>query len=912
MAENIGRYNVILNYEVEKETLKQGSDSVKREVSGMQASFLKARNAFAGIVAVGGLQQLGSAIFEVTKKYQQYETILRVALGSQKESQKSMKLIQDTAKSTIFSVDELTSSYIKFVNRGIKPTQAEIIKIADLAASQGKSFDQLTEAILDAQTGEFERLKEFGIKASSEGNKVSLSFRGMNQTIEKTPEAINAAIVSMGALNGIAGSNKEQMSTLSGVISNLGDTFDQLFKAIGERATGALTGFLSTIGSAVSAITELISPTKSASDQTRELADQFNFEIETLKNLNPESKARGELINSINEKYGEYLPNLLTEKSSLQDIEKAQRSANQAFQEKIILLAFEEEYKKRIDLSKKAVQDLAKIELARARDAARPTGPRSPGFGVFAGQDDLSKNQLKQTRDQQAKEARALIISEKNNLDEITSVYENLANEIGSSLSKARERFGSGQETETNKTTTAVKTTAAKIKTELEKLNEEQKTLQDKLQNDLLRGAPIDQKSVSRINEIKLRIEDLNLVIERLFNPDGQGVTSGVVQELTKIEKIKLREAAKEIESVMNALSQLNKAGVISDKTFDNLNIFEKAFDFKGGLTPEKQKEVTDKMKTALNESIAKARGEFNTGEGGKKGKKKDKENPFFQDLFGFNDKQFAQFTNALKTAEQATLQTLQNIFAQEQAINEQRIQAQDERVQAALKMAEKGKVEQLRIEEERLSELKKKQQSFANAQRAIASFQIATSSAVAVAEGIKAVSSAFASGPAGIPLGIATSLALVAQVAGIVASIRGAFSGLQLKDGIEQVKGPGTRRSDSIPSMLSRDERVVDAETNSKIGFGFKNKDLPKAVDFYKQHKDSALLFANKPFYPQFQRVAFGQNKSNDKAISKRLENIENTLKGMSINVNIDSEGLAVEVMKKFEYYETRKRYTS
>ncbi len=315
-------------------------------------------------------------------------------------------------------------------------------------------------------------------------------------------------------------------------------------------------------------------------------------------------------------------------------------------------------------------------------------------------------------------------------------------------------------------------------------------------------------------------------------------------------------------------------------------------------------------MQASLDEARGIARGKFKTGEGAEKG---ETDEPFFKKLFGFNDAQFAQFNNALKTAEEATKETLRNIFAQEQALNEQRIQAQDERVQAALKMAEKGKVEQLRIEEERLSELKKKQQSFANAQRAIASFQIATSSAVAVAEGIKAVSGAFGSGGAGaIPLGIATSLALVAQVAGIVASIRGAFSGLQLKDGIEQVKGPGTRRSDSISAMLSRDERVVDAETNSKIGFGFKNKDLPKAVDFYKQHKDSALLFANKPFYPQFQRVAFGQHKSNDKAISKRLENIENTLKGMSVNVNLDSEGLAVEVMKKFENYETRKRYVA
>ena len=52
-------------------------------------------------------------------------------------------------------MEELTESFIKLKNRGFDPTKEELTQIGDLAASQGKSFDQLTEAILDAQTGEF-------------------------------------------------------------------------------------------------------------------------------------------------------------------------------------------------------------------------------------------------------------------------------------------------------------------------------------------------------------------------------------------------------------------------------------------------------------------------------------------------------------------------------------------------------------------------------------------------------------------------------------------------------------------------------------------------------------------------------------------------------------------------------------
>jgi hypothetical protein len=56
-----------------------------------------------------------------------------------------------------------------------------------------------------------------------------------------------------------------------------------------------------------------------------------------LKNTNEGSKERKQLIEEINQTYGKYLPNLLTEKSSLEDIEKAQNLVNEALTKNIFL-----------------------------------------------------------------------------------------------------------------------------------------------------------------------------------------------------------------------------------------------------------------------------------------------------------------------------------------------------------------------------------------------------------------------------------------------------------------------------------------------------------------------------------------------------------------------------------------------
>jgi len=87
--------------------------------------------------------------------------------------------------------------------------------------------------------------------------------------------------------------------------------------------------------------------------------------------------------------------------------------------------------------------------------------------------------------------------------------------------------------------------------------------------------------------------------------------------------------------------------------------------------------------------------------------------------------------------------------------------------------------------------------------------------------------------------IGIQKSFELLPPFDFIRASIVGAsgvaqlakVNGAKFADGTEYVQGAGTNRSDSVPAMLSRGERVVDAQTNAQLG-GVSNSDLLSAVN--------------------------------------------------------------------------------
>ena len=262
--------------------------------------------AFQAIMALQVIQWIvgiGKEIFTTTAGFEKYEKVLTTALGGQKEAKQSMEAIKKMAKETSFGVDELTEGYVKMVNRGLRPSQKEMTAMADLAASQGKTFDQLVEAVLDAQTGEFERLKEFGVKARKEGDNVSLSFKGQTQVVKNNEEAIYQAMIAMGSMTGVAGQNAQMMETLGGKASNFGDVMDSLMVTIGDKLSPIFKFFLDLVADSIEYFVEVINASDPVLEVFQDLfnviGDMASAFINIFSNVFPKFNAGGNILNTV-------------------------------------------------------------------------------------------------------------------------------------------------------------------------------------------------------------------------------------------------------------------------------------------------------------------------------------------------------------------------------------------------------------------------------------------------------------------------------------------------------------------------------------------------------------------------------------------------------------------------------------
>jgi hypothetical protein len=244
--------------EAESKKAAKGVSTVTKETSTLSGTFKNLGSQIAGVFAVSSIISFGKSVIDVTAEFQKFEAVLTNTLGSKSRAMQAMAMIKDFAAKTPFSVQELTASFVKLANSGFKPTSDEMRKLGDLAASQGKSFDMLTEGIIDAQTGEFERLKEFGIRASKEGDKVKFTFKGVKTEVDFTSESIRNYITGLGDAVGVSGSMEAVSQTLGGQISNLGDKWDELLNTIGKGNTGVIASATEGLSNLLSMVTQYL------------------------------------------------------------------------------------------------------------------------------------------------------------------------------------------------------------------------------------------------------------------------------------------------------------------------------------------------------------------------------------------------------------------------------------------------------------------------------------------------------------------------------------------------------------------------------------------------------------------------------------------------------------------------------
>lgn len=213
-----------------------------------------------GVAAIGAaIVAVGTAVTSATAQVQAYKASLTTIIGDTEQAGLAFNALADFAQRTPFTLDEAVNGFVKLSALGLKPSEEAMTSYGNTAAAMGKSLEQMVEAVADASTSEFERLKEFGIKSKQEGDKVSFTFQGVTTQVGNNAADIQKYLIGIGNTQ-FAGGMDRQAQTIGGAMAALGDQIFLLFAKIGEGgfATG-MTKILDGISSGIAAITPLLS-----------------------------------------------------------------------------------------------------------------------------------------------------------------------------------------------------------------------------------------------------------------------------------------------------------------------------------------------------------------------------------------------------------------------------------------------------------------------------------------------------------------------------------------------------------------------------------------------------------------------------------------------------------------------------
>ena len=230
MANSTHKTRFVLSAE---DKTKNALRSVKSNLLGVGRAATGVHSQILGLAGIGGFGFLVSGVIETNKQFQKLKSSLKTVTGSTKAAAQAFDLIEDFATSTPYELDQVVESFIKLKALGLDPSERALRSYGNTASAMGKSLNQMIEAVADASTGEFERLKEFGIKSAKAGDKVTFTFQGVETTIKNTSANIQGYLLDLGETK-FGGAMADQMKGMEAAFSNFSGAIKGVQVAIGE------------------------------------------------------------------------------------------------------------------------------------------------------------------------------------------------------------------------------------------------------------------------------------------------------------------------------------------------------------------------------------------------------------------------------------------------------------------------------------------------------------------------------------------------------------------------------------------------------------------------------------------------------------------------------------------------------
>lgn len=274
----------IIQLIVDGSGVKRAVDEVNRNLQAVGSAAESIRNrlsgTFAGLIGAFGILEFTNTIASMEKLRAQ----LRTFTGDSAKAEEAFSALTAFAATTPFTLDQSVTAFNRLVSLGLDPSERSLRAFGNVASAMGKDLTDFIEAVADASVGEFERLKEFGIKASAQGNQVAFTFQGVTTTVGRDAKSIQNYLRDIGETK-FGTAMQDQMATLGGSLSNLEDAFTQLVDTIGRAGAGsAISSVVQGLTSALTTLQSVIT-TGLGADIASNFLDQLGLKSSSTADL---------------------------------------------------------------------------------------------------------------------------------------------------------------------------------------------------------------------------------------------------------------------------------------------------------------------------------------------------------------------------------------------------------------------------------------------------------------------------------------------------------------------------------------------------------------------------------------------------------------------------------------------------
>ena len=334
----------------------------------------------------------------------------------------------------LLSKMEIKKAAVEFNNFGLNlealPTLLEFVAVR--AGQTGKSFEYLRDSLIEGLSKQSTlRIDNLGISASR-----------LKEELKQTPDFVMAvakiAQEEIGKAGNVIDAATTSQRKYNVAIENAKVVFGKWYSESIKPIIGGFANF-------ITKITEAEEKTETQKEKYDKLIVGANTLFSVLEDVNKtlqKSKkgsleystaldTKSKLIKDINSQYGEYLPNLLSEKASIEQIKDAQQVLNKSLLQKQIIMAYEEEITKAIKQELDARKNLVVINTMEVTGGYEKMMTDLSAQGASSGQVDA----MRQLQNQMIKAGKDIntgaIHQAQETQTKVTETYKKMAKDSG-------------------------------------------------------------------------------------------------------------------------------------------------------------------------------------------------------------------------------------------------------------------------------------------------------------------------------------------------------------------------------------------------------------------------------------------------------------------------------------------------